>query len=154
MKPTNDEPTLPTKALLAALWQLRRFIDPHRRGLYIGIAAFGVARLFEAMVPVPTAVSINRMADGDFDLLYPAPASSVQCNPLLCCQFCAIQCATRCAQSILRSAQAFFHKLQEQGAEFAEFSIGDMMTRAVADISLIQRLISINYLADHHGLPP
>ena len=71
MKPTNDEATLPTSALLAALWQLRRFIGPHRRGLYIGIAAFGVARLFEAMVPVLTAVSINRMADGNFDLLYP-----------------------------------------------------------------------------------
>jgi hypothetical protein len=46
VKPTNDEATLPTSALLAALWQLRRFIGPHRRGLYIGIAAFGVGQTF------------------------------------------------------------------------------------------------------------
>ena len=71
MNPNNDEPTLPPSALLAALWQLRRFIGPHRRGLYIGIAAFGLARIFEAMVPVLTAVSINRMAEGNFDLMYP-----------------------------------------------------------------------------------
>ena len=71
MNPLDDDPVLPPGALLAALWQLRRFIGPHRRGLYVGIAAFGVARIFEAMVPVLTAVSINRMADGNFDLTYP-----------------------------------------------------------------------------------
>ena len=40
MNSTEDEPILPPGALLAALWQLRRFIGPHRRGLYVGIAAF------------------------------------------------------------------------------------------------------------------
>ena len=145
MKPTNDEPTLPTKALLAALWQLRRFIDPHRRGLYIGIAAFGVARLFEAMVPVLTAVSINRMADGDFDLLYPV----LGIIGAVVTRYCVVSFARFSVRRVALKVsfdlrQAFFHKLQEQGAEFfAEFSIGDMMTRAVADISLIQRLISM-----------
>ena len=40
--------------------------------------------------------------------------------------------------------QRLYSSLQNQGAEFfSQHSIGDMMTRAIADISLIQRLISM-----------
>ena len=145
MNPTEDEPILPPGALLAALWQLRRFISPHRRGLYVGIAAFGVARIFEAMVPVLTAVSINRMVEGDFNLTYPV----LGIVGAVLVRYCVVTFARFNVRRVALKVsfdlrQAFFDKLQEQGAEFfAEFSIGDMMTRAVADISLIQRLISM-----------
>ena len=145
MNPTEDEPILPPGALLAALWQLRRFIGPHRRGLYVGIAAFGVARIFEAMVPVLTAVSINRMVEGDFNLTYPV----LGIVGAVLVRYCVVTFARFNVRRVALKVsfdlrQAFFDKLQEQGAEFfAEFSIGDMMTRAVADISLIQRLISM-----------
>ena len=36
--------------------------------LFTGIGAFGVARLFEVMVPALTAVAINKMASGDFEI--------------------------------------------------------------------------------------
>ena len=49
-------------SVMASLWRVRVFIDPYRRRLLLGIIAFGVARIFEAMVPVLTAVSINRIA--------------------------------------------------------------------------------------------
>ena len=145
MNPIDDDPVLPPGALLAALWQLRRFIGPHRRGLYVGIAAFGVARIFEAMVPVLTAVSINRMADGNFDLTYPVlgivGAVTIRYGVVTFARFNVRRVALKVSFDL---RQAFFNKLQEQGAEFfAQFSIGDMMTRAVADISLIQRLISM-----------
>jgi ATP-binding cassette subfamily B multidrug efflux pump len=145
VNPTEDEPILPPGALLAALWQLRRFIGPHRRGLYVGIAAFGVARIFEAMVPVLTAVSINRMVEGDFNLTYPV----LGIVGAVLVRYCVVTFARFNVRRVALKVsfdlrQAFFDKLQEQGAEFfAEFSIGDMMTRAVADISLIQRLISM-----------
>ena len=145
MNPTEDEPILPPGALLAALWQLRRFIGPHRRGLYVGIAAFGVARIFEAMVPVLTAVSINRMVEGDFNVTYPV----LGIVGAVLVRYCVVTFARFNVRRVALKVsfdlrQAFFDKLQEQGAEFfAEFSIGDMMTRAVADISLIQRLISM-----------
>ena len=145
MNPTEDEPILPPGALLAALWELRRFIGPHRCGLYVGIAAFGVARIFEAMVPVLTAVSINRMVEGDFNLTYPV----LGIVGAVLVRYCVVTFARFNVRRVALKVsfdlrQAFFDKLQEQGAEFfAEFSIGDMMTRAVADISLIQRLISM-----------
>jgi ATP-binding cassette subfamily B multidrug efflux pump len=145
VKPSEEEPTLPPTALFAALWQLRRFIGPHRRGLYVGIAAFGVARIFEAMVPVLTAVSINRMADGNFDVLYPV----LGIVGAVLTRYCVVSFARFSVRRVALKVsfdlrQAFFHQLQLQGAEFfSQFSIGDMMTRAVADISLIQRLISM-----------
>ena len=145
MKPTTDEPTLPPTALLASLWQLRRFIGPHRRGLYIGITAFGIARIFEAMVPVLTAVSINRMVDGDFDVTYPV----LGVIGAVLIRYCVVSFARFSVRRVALKVsydlrQAFFNKLQQQGSEFfSQFSIGDMMTRAVADISLIQRLISM-----------
>ena len=97
------------------------------------------------MVPVLTAISINRMADGDFDLLYPV----LGIIGAVVTRYCVVSFARFSVRRVALKVsfdlrQAFFHKLQEQGAEFfAEFSIGDMMTRAVADISLIQRLISM-----------
>lgn len=145
MKQTTDESNLSPTALLATLWQLRRFIGPHRRGLYIGITAFGLARIFEAMVPVLTAVSINRMVDGDFDVTYPV----LGIVGAVLTRYCVVSFARFSVRRVALKVsfdlrQAFFNKLQQQGAEFfSEFSIGDMMTRAVADISLIQRLISM-----------
>lgn len=145
MKPTTDETTLPPTALLAALWRLRRFIGPHRRGLYVGITAFGVARIFEAMVPVLTAVSINRMVEGNFDVTYPV----LGIIGAVITRYCVVSFARFSVRRVALKVsfdlrQAFFNKLQQQGAEFfSQFSIGDMMTRAVADISLIQRLISM-----------
>jgi ATP-binding cassette subfamily B protein len=145
VKPTTDEPTLPPTALLASLWQLRRFIGPHRRGLYIGITAFGIARIFEAMVPVLTAVSINRMVEGDFDVTYPV----LGIIGAVLIRYCVVSFARFSVRRVALKVsydlrQAFFNKLQQQGSEFfSQFSIGDMMTRAVADISLIQRLISM-----------
>jgi ATP-binding cassette subfamily B protein len=145
VNPNVEDATLPPTALLAALWQLRRFIGPHRRGLYVGISAFGIARLFEAMVPVLTAVCINRMAEGNFDLAYPVMgiigAVLIRYLVVSFARFNVRRVALKVSFDL---RQAFFHTLQQQGAEFfAQFSIGDMMTRAVADISLIQRLISM-----------
>ena len=63
-------------SVMASLWRVRVFVNPYRRRLLLGIIAFGIARIFEAMVPVLTAVAINRIAEGNFQvcLLYTSPS--------------------------------------------------------------------------------
>jgi ABC-type multidrug transport system fused ATPase/permease subunit len=131
--------------MLAALWQLKQFVLPYKAGLFTGIGAFGVARLFEVMVPALTAVAINKMASGDFEI-------SMQVFGIVgavIARYCVVTFARFNVRKVALKVsydlrQQLFEKLQQQGSEFfGQYSIGDMMTRAVADISLVQRLISM-----------
>ncbi len=128
-----------------SLWRLRHFVRPYFPRLTAGIVAFGFARLFESMVPFLTAISINRMAEGDFDLYWPVTGIVVA----VICRYAVV---TFARYSVRKSGlyvafdlrQKLYSCLQDQGSEFfGKHTIGDMMTRAVADIALIQRLISM-----------
>ena len=145
MGPQSTEERLPTKSMLAALWQLKQFVLPYKAGLFTGIGAFGVARLFEVMVPALTAVAINKMASGDFEITLQV----LGIIGAVIARYCVVTFARFNVRKVALKVsydlrQQLFEKLQQQGSEFfGQYSIGDMMTRAVADISLIQRLISM-----------
>lgn len=131
--------------MLASLWRLRYFIKPYSTRLGVGIAAFGVARFFEAIVPLLTAVSINRMTAGNFDLTWPVlgiiGAVTMRYSVVTYARFEVRRVGLNVAFDL---RQRLYSCLQDQGSEFfAKHTIGDMMTRAVADISLIQRLIAM-----------
>lgn len=131
--------------MIRSLLRLRGFVARYRWRLIIGIAAFGVARVLEAAVPVLLGVSIDRIAGGDMDLLWPV----LGIFGAVAGRFAVVTAA----RYLVRSAglfvafdlrQALYGALQHQGSRFfARHTIGDMMTRAVADISLIQRLIAM-----------
>ncbi len=131
--------------MFASLWRLRRFIEPYRARLFTGIAAFGVARFFESMVPFLTAEAINRMSAGNFAITW-LVAGIVGA---VIARYVVVTTARYFVRKVGLSVafdlrQDLYSTLQDQGAEFfAKHSIGDMMTRAVADIALIQRLISM-----------
>ena len=131
--------------MLKSLWRLRTFIAPYRWRLSSGIIAFGIARFFEAMVPFMTAQAINLIAEGNYDV-------SQQVMYIIGAVVCRYLVVTYARYSVRRSGlhvaydlrQRLYSALQLQGSEFfGQHTIGDMMTRAVADISLIQRLISM-----------
>jgi len=131
--------------MLASLWRLRVFVDPYRWRLLGGVVAFGVARFFEAIVPFLTAESINRMIDSDFDVLWPvlgiAGAVVARYGVVTFARYAVRQVGLNVAFDL---RQQLYASLQDQGGEFfGKHSIGDMMTRAVADIALVQRLISM-----------
>ena len=132
-------------SVMASLWRVRVFIDPYRRRLLLGIIAFGVARIFEAMVPVLTAVAINRIAEGNFQVGWPVVGIFVAVVARYLVVTLARFSVRRVGLTVAFDLrQRLYQCLQLQGAEFfARHSIGDMMTRAVADIALIQRLISM-----------
>ena len=131
--------------MLKSLLRLKAFVIPYRIRLSGGIIAFGIARLFEAMVPLMLAMGIDRIAAGDTDLLLPVAGifGAVLGRFLV----------VAIARYLVRSAgirvafdlrQALYDALQHQGSSFFNrYTIGDMMTRAVADIALVQRLIAM-----------
>ena len=110
-----------------------------------GVVTFGISRLLEATVPLSLAIGIDRIIAGNNDLLLPVAAifGAVIGRFLV----------VTAARYLVRSAgigvafdlrQALYSALQFQGSRFFNrYTIGDMMTRAVADISLIQRLIAM-----------
>ncbi len=131
--------------MLKSLLRLKRFVSPYRWRLSAGIIAFGIARFFEGLVPILLAIGIDRVADGNLDLMLPILGIFAAVSG----RFLVVSIARYLVRSSgIRVAfdlrQALFSALQHQGGSFFNrYTIGDMMTRAVADISLIQRLISM-----------
>lgn len=131
--------------MFKSLFRLRVFISPYRWRLSLGIIAFGVARLFEASIPLSLAVGIDRAAAGNPDLLMPIAAifGAVvgRFGVVTVARFLVRTSGLNVAFDL---RQSLYNALQLQGSGFFNrYTIGDMMTRAVADISLIQRLISM-----------
>ena len=131
--------------MLKSLYRLKPFILPYRARLILGIVAFGIARFFEALVPILLATGIDRIAADNLDLALPVGGIF----GAVLGRFLAVSTARYLVRSAaIRVAfdlrQALYGALQHQGAGFFNrYTIGDMMTRAVADIALVQRLISM-----------
>ena len=131
--------------VLKSLLRLGPFVRPYRVRLAVGVAAFGLARLFEGLVPFFLAQGIDRISSGSGDVGGPALgiAVAVLARYLVVTQArYAVRSTGQLVAFDLR--RRLYEGLQQQGVRFfAKHSIGDMMTRAVTDISLIQRLIAM-----------
>jgi ATP-binding cassette, subfamily B, multidrug efflux pump len=131
--------------MIRSLLRLKGYILRYRGRLGLGIAAFGVGRLLEALIPLFLALGIDRMAAGNSDLTLPIAgifaAVGARYGVIVFARY-TVRSAGQMVAYDLR--QSLFAALQDQGSRFfSRYTIGDMMTRAVADISLIQRLISM-----------
>jgi len=131
--------------MIKSLLRLKAFISRYRARLVLGVLAFGTARFFEAQIPLYLAMGIDRIAAGNLDLTLPVAGIFVA----VLARFVIVSSARYLVRSAgIRVAfdlrQALYDALQHQGSTFFNrYTIGDMMTRAVADIALIQRLISM-----------
>ena len=131
--------------MFKSLLRLKVFILPYKRGLTLGILAFGLARLFEGLVPLFVASGINTIAAGKSDLLLPVLGiigAMLARYAVVAYARLAVRKAGQFVAFDLR--QSLYSALQHQGAKFFnQYTIGDMMTRAVADIGLVQRFIAM-----------
>ena len=128
-----------------SLLRLGPCLRPYRLRLGAGIAAFGFARVFEALVPFFLAAGIDRLAAGNGDVALPALgiAGAVAARYLIV-TFARFNVRRTGLLVAFDLRQSLYRALQRQGAGFfSKHSIGDMMTRAVADIGLLQRAISM-----------
>lgn len=125
------------------LLRLVPFVRKYKGRLLGGIVLFFLARLFEAAVPLCLMVGINRLTRGESDLLWPIlgiVGAVVARFLIVSWARIAVRRAGFLVQYDLR--HAFYKQLQLMGPTFyRQYAIGDLMTRAVADIQLIRRLI-------------
>ena len=129
---------------MAPLLRLRVFVARYRGRLTGGIAAFALARVFEALVPIMLMVGIDRLTEGNTDILWPVLGIvGVVCARFVTVSFARIAVRRAGLLVAFDLRQRLYAHLQLMGPKFfGRYTIGDMMTRAVADIGLIQRLIS------------
>jgi len=131
--------------LLKSLLKLRVFIAPYNGRLALGIFAFFIARVFEGSVPIFMMMGIDRISEGNADLLIPvAGIITGVLGRFIVVSFARMTVRRVSLNVAFDLRQKFYDQLQYQGSGFFNrYTIGDMMTRAVADISLVQRLISM-----------
>jgi ATP-binding cassette subfamily B multidrug efflux pump len=131
--------------MIRSLFRLKPFIAPYRLRLGTGVGAFGIARLFEALVPIFVAMGIDRISAGNADMATPL----LGIGGAVIGRYLVVTYARYAVRSVGQHVafdlrQALYESLQQQGVRFfTRYTIGDMMTRAVADIGLIQRLIAM-----------
>lgn len=131
--------------MIRSLLRLKHYVLRYRWRLGVGIAAFGVSRVLEALVPLMLGHGIDRIAAGRTDLgwivLGIFAAVAARYGVVTCARYCVRSAGQHVAFDL---RQSLFDTLQQQGSRFfSRYTIGDMMTRAVADIGLIQRLIAM-----------
>jgi ATP-binding cassette subfamily B protein len=131
--------------MIRSLLRLKASILRYRGRLGLGIVAFGVARVFEGLVPLFLAIGIDRIAAGSADLMLPIFGILLAVGA----RYVSVTYARYAVRSVGQHVafdlrQALFSALQQQGSRFfGRYTIGDLMTRAVADISLVQRFIAM-----------
>ena len=130
--------------MLRSLYRVWPFITPYRWRMLFGVTAFGVARFFEALVPFFLGLGIDRLTTGGS---LTEPVAGIFAAVAL--RYAVVTTARYAVRSTGLSVacdlrRQLYAALQRQGLSFYNHhSVGDMMTRAVADIALIQRLISM-----------
>ena len=130
--------------MIGSLLRLRVFVARYRGRLTGGIAAFALARVFEALIPIMLMIGIDRLTEGNADILWPVLGIvAVVCARFVTVSFARIAVRRAGLLVAFDLRQRLYAHLQLMGPKFfGRYTIGDMMTRAVADIGLIQRLIS------------
>ena len=96
-------------------------------------------------MPILLAIGIDRIAAGNLDLLLPiAGIFGAVLGRFVVVSAARYLVRTSGIRVSFDLRQALFNALQHQGGSFFNrYTIGDMMTRAVADIALVQRLIAM-----------
>ncbi len=129
----------------ASIVRIAPFVRPYTGRLALGVAGFGGSRVLEALVPWYLALGIDRIATGNADLTLPVAGILLA----VVARYVVVTFARYTVRSVGQHVafdlrESLYAALQRQGpAFFAHHTIGDMMTRAVSDIALIQRLIAM-----------
>ena len=140
---------------LKSLTRLFPIVGPYKWGIYSGFATFFVARFFEVGSYFAVSMGIDRINVMINDDAKPIDYSLTQIALLIVgCVLMRFVFVVHARRAIRRAGihvsfdlrQKLYATVQRQGSDFfSRIGVGDIMTRAIQDISLIMRLVS-------HGL--
>lgn len=130
--------------MFRSLARLKPYAGRYRGRITFGIGLFLVARVFEGSIPYILSIGIDSITSGEGNILLPVAAIVVAVSLRFVTVSWARIAVRRSAYLLAADLRRdLYEHLQVMGPRFfGQYSIGDMMTRAIADISLIQRLIS------------
>lgn len=143
---------------MKVLLRLYPYIQRSAWAFWAGMAGMLVARLFENMIPMFVKIGIDsislgqvQLADGTLDLAAAASTLSYPALGIVFCVLCQLL-VTIVARILIRRIgmhaaydlrNRVYAHLQLQGpAFFNRYSIGDLMARAINDISLIRQVLA------------
>lgn len=126
------------------LARLRKYVFRYRGRLLGGIGMFLIARLFEAAIPLFLAQGIDRIVNGSDSLWFPILGIVFGVIGRFVFVSWARIAVRRTGFLIAFDLRdELYAHLQKMGPGFyMQYSIGDLMTRAIADVQLIRRLFS------------
>ena len=131
---------------MKVLLRLLPYIRQHIWAFCFGLLGLLVARIFEALIPLYVKMGIDSVIEGQPQsaLVYPAIA--------ICACVIAQMFVTVVSRILIRRIGVYaafdirnrmYAHMQRQGpAFFSQFSIGDLMARAINDISLIRQFLA------------
>ena len=142
-------------SLTRALARLLPVVGRYRQRIALGLVAFFLARFFEVSSYYLVALGLDEIGLQLQGLAGPWPIGLLTLGILACVlmRFLIVTYARRAIRRVgiavsydLR--QRLYKAVQRQGAGFlSRIGIGDIMTRAIQDIALIQRLIAFGIIA-------
>ena len=147
----RESPVLsPLVFLLKSLRRLLPFVKPYRFQIISGFVTFFVARFFEISTLFLVSQGIDAIGDVITGETPRFSLGNISLGIVGCVlmRFIFVMHARRAVRRASIAVtfdlrQRLFETVQHQGSEFfARMGVGDIMTRAIQDISLIQRLIA------------
>lgn len=135
---------------MKSLTRLLPFIKPYYRRILSGYVTFFIARFFEISTYYLVALGIdeiNLLGMGK-DTEYTLAEITWAIVGCVCFRFVFVVHARRAVRRVGYAVcydlrQKLYSSVQKQGPDFfSHFGVGDIMTRAIQDISLVQRLIA------------
>ena len=141
---------------MKSLTRLLPFLHPHRYKVLTGLFSFFVARFFEVSTYYLVSVgidSIDLLSTGA-EQLHDITISQIAMLLMLCVclRFVFVVHARRQVRRVGQLVsfdlrQRIYSTVQKQGSDFlSRMGVGDIMTRAIQDISLIQRLVAFGLI--------
>ncbi len=127
------------------LWRLVPLVQRHKWHFWGGMSLINAGRLLEAIMPLYLKMGIDRIAAGDTRLALPALAIL----GLMVLRYISFNIGRRLVREVGVNAayelrQRLYWHLELQGPLFfSKFTTGDLMARAINDITLIRQLIGM-----------